>query len=398
MMRDTVTIMEYEASEPVPLGPADLAMIEALPRDRIVAQPTARLGVFTLRATSWVGAIELDSLRVRILPKVDDLQNVFMMFGAATGASEWSPRSAGYAPEELVEGIAELLLRTIDGATRRGLVHGYRVKEERLPTLRGRLQIAKIASRPWDLLPIPSLFDDFTGDVPENRVLRAAVSQVRRWLVSPQARRLAAELDNRFIDVGLPADALLEADLVRESPLNEHYRPALALARFVLESLGVSHTGGRVEAASFLVDMNLLYEQWIGAELFARLWPEIDVAEQDNVLLSRRPSVPMRPDLVFRTRGRPVLVGDVKYKLTATGVARNADYYQLLAYATALELPRGILVYCQAAEALEREIVVNGGGQRLTVVPLGLGGTWEQISTRLDRLARSVLALSIDST
>jgi 5-methylcytosine-specific restriction enzyme subunit McrC len=87
----------------------------------------------------------------------------------------------------------------------------------------------------------------------------------------------------------------------------------------------------------------------------------------------------------------------VKYKLTATGIARNADYYQLLAYATALKLPRGILVYCQAAEALEREIVVNGGGQRLTVVPLGLGGTWEQIGVRLDRLARSVLALSIGS-
>lgn len=393
-MTDTVTIAEYGLSRPVALNSSDLAMLQGIPAERLWPIPTTQTGMFTFRASSWVGVVQLDSVRVRIMPKVDELRNVLMMFGAAAGITEWSPRAANFAEGDLVEGVAELLLRTIDQATRRGLLHGYRTQEERLPVLRGRLLIAELASRPWEPWPAPCRYDEFTADVPENRVLLAAVDVVRRWTVTPQVRRLAAELTARFEEVAPPEDPLLEADLVLESPLNAHYQPALALAGLVLEGFGVTHAAGSATAVSFLVDMNVLFERWIGTELTSRLWPLLDVAEQATVPLSRRPSVPMRPDLLFRAEGRPTLVGDVKYKVTGSGIARNADYYQLLAYVTALELPRGILIYCQADEAPEREITVLGGGQTIICHRLSLGGTWEDVGVALDRLAHSVRGLA----
>ena len=67
-------------------------------------------------------------------------------------------------------------------------------------------------------------------------------------------------------------------------------------------------------------------------------------------------------------------MADVKYKLTGGGLARTEDYYQLLAYTTAMRLPQGLLIYCRADDAPERVITVVGGGQRLHTHPVDLGG------------------------
>lgn len=395
MTRRSVRLLEYGTSEPVQLTGDDLRVLQTVPRDRLLATPTTEPGRFTLRASSWVGTVELDTVRVRVMPKVDDLRNVLGMFASVAGLADWSVRaSSDYADADVVEGIAELVLRTIDQATRRGLVHGYRPRIERLPVLRGRLLVAELAARPWDPWPAPCAYDDFTADVAENRVLLAAVKAVRGWRLPPEVRRLSAELMSRFEEVSGASDPWTEAESIRESPLNEHYMPALRLAAIVLEGAGVAHGAGDREAVSFLVDMNNLYERWIGAELATRLWPSLQVLEQRWVALSRRPTVSMQPDLLFREGGRDVLVGDVKYKLTGSGLARNEDYYQLLAYTTALSLPKGILVYCQADDAPARHVTVVGGGQELVCFPLGLGGPWEDVGERLDELAVFVQQLS----
>ncbi len=74
----------------------------------------------------------------------------------------------------------------------------------------------------------------------------------------------------------------------------------------------------------------------------------------------------MYPDLELWAGDELVYVGDVKYKLTRSGLARNTDYYQLLAYATALGLSEGLLIYCQADGSLpDREISVRHVGTSL---------------------------------
>lgn len=392
MAERVIELEEYKTSSPVQLDQADLAVLAALPYERVQVSPTT-MGWFTIRATSWVGALVLPSVTIRIRPKVDDLTNFLGMLAAGSGLPNWSAAAVGYAEDDLVEGIAELTLRTIDEATRRGLLHGYKTCQDRLPVLRGRLQVSVLASRPWDVWPAPCEYDEFTADIAENRVLLACVRLIRRWAAGPAARRLAGEIMSRLGEVSEPEAPLVEADLIQESPLNEHYRPALAFARIILEGHGVSHNTGAAAGHAFLLDMNKLYERWIGAELQARLWPAIGVEEQRNVALVRKPSVTMAPDLMF-TRGRSdVLVGDVKYKLTGSGLARGSDYYQLLAYLTALKLKRGILIYCQAADAPPRTVTIEGSLHQITCYPLPLKGGPDDLDRALDELTATVLDL-----
>jgi 5-methylcytosine-specific restriction enzyme subunit McrC len=389
-----VTLREYETSDhPVTLDAAAVTVLRSLPSGRLEISPSDEPGAFFLRATSWVGAVVLPQLTIHVLPKVKDLRTVLTMFTSGTGLVDWRTDTTTYRPSDLVDGVAELALRAINAATRRGLVHGYRAAQERVPVIRGRLDVQQLAARPWDAWPVPCRFDDFTPDVSENRVLLAAVRQIARWPVGPVLRRMASELLQRLQGVGDSSAALAECDLIQHTPANEHYQPSLALARLVLEGFGLTQAVGGLSAQTFLVDMNKLFEKWIGDELSARLWPSLQVVEQSHVRLSISPRVTMTPDLVFRRGKATVFVADVKYKLTGGGLARTDDYYQLLAYTTAMRLPRGLLIYCRADTAPERVIRVVGGDQRLHTHPVDLSGSPSSVTRALDALAASIFRL-----
>ena len=85
-------------------------------------------------------------------------------------------------------------------------------------------------------------------------------------------------------------------------------------------------------------------------------------------------------------------VGDVKYKNATGDRIPNADLYQMLAYATALDLPGGLLIYAQG-EAEAATYCVRHGGRRLETVALDLAGTLEDTLAGVREIARKVAAL-----
>jgi 5-methylcytosine-specific restriction enzyme subunit McrC len=107
--------------------------------------------------------------------------------------------------------------------------------------------------------------------------------------------------------------------------------------------------------------------------------------------------VPMRPDLLFTRDGRTVYVGDIKYKLSTTGIARNSDYYQLLAYTTALDLNQGVLIYClDGGEQPPRGVTVRYVGTELISYLLDVSGPVGAIERSMRDLAAFVTAHSAD--
>ena len=85
-------------------------------------------------------------------------------------------------------------------------------------------------------------------------------------------------------------------------------------------------------------------------------------------------------------------VGDAKYKRIGDGAVPNADVYQILAYATALDLPGGLLVYAKG-EADHADYEVVHSCKRLEVTTIDLAGSISEILTTVDRLAQRVRSL-----
>ncbi|GAA3893125.1 hypothetical protein GCM10022243_67640 [Saccharothrix violaceirubra] len=106
-------------------------------------------------------------------------------------------------------------------------------------------------------------------------------------------------------------------------------------------------------------------------------------------LLDAERGIAMAPDVVHLVDEIPRIVVDAKYKLaTGTGRYPNADHYQALAYATALEVAHTWLVYAGTAELARTHHVLNSP-VTITTYALDLDVEPPELLAQVQRLADS---------
>jgi 5-methylcytosine-specific restriction enzyme subunit McrC len=104
----------------------------------------------------------------------------------------------------------------------------------------------------------------------------------------------------------------------------------------------------------------------------------------------------MAPDLVVRRGTEVVLVGDAKYSMGADGYLVSRDYVDLVAYTTAMGLPTGLLVHCNATRSPQSEMVIRNAGTRILCRPIRLDGSYAAVCASLDAVADLVRELADD--
>lgn len=302
----------------------------------------------------------------------------------------WRDEAALFGTDRnLLPAVASFFDRTLERTLTTGLLRSYRAEQDRLVALRGRIDLAGQLRQPGMESPMACMFEEYTADIFENRYLKCAVRRLLRVPRVPvMARRgllrKLARLEE-VADVEVDPDAL---DRMHFTRLNRHYRPALRLARLVLKNLSLTDREGSALATSFMIDMNDLFQRFLADRLRRALHGTLHVVDEPGTYLDVERHVRMYPDLVFTESGRTVYVGDAKYKLSGSGLARNPDYYQLVAYTTALSLPEGILIYCQAdGEEPARTITTAKAGKRLVTYRLNLAGPPQTVESSVVRLA-----------
>ncbi len=349
---------------------------------------------YVLRPGSTVGAVEVGGLSVRIEPKIG-IPQLLSLACYATGKVRLHESNFDFLKKEaLPDALALALVSAARRAFARGLLHGYRTEEEALYTVRGRIRFDDQVRRRFGFpLPVEVRYDEFTDDILANRLVKAAVIRLGGMrLRSPDAQRglgwVAAMLDNVSYEEFLRNDV----PPVKFDRLNAHYEQVVALARLVLRHGAFEAYRGKVRASGFLMDMNKVFQEFVTVALREELKvPEHLFGERNVGTLDEDRRIRLKPDLVWRESRSCVFVGDAKYK-RIDGNIPNADLYQLLAYATALDLPGGLLIYAQG----EREpgaYTVRHSGKRLEVAALDLSGTLEQVLERVKELADKVSAL-----
>ena len=396
-----VDLREYERSGPHPLSAAERdALRKALPS--LTIEPvTDGEGVYSLTPGSTVGAVEIGGLSVLIKPKIP-IPQLLSLVCYAMSRFRPHPGLFDFPPEYALPDVLALALGS--AATRafsRGLLHGYRTEEEALHTVRGRIMFAEQLRRRYGVaLPVEVRYDEFTDDIPANRLVKAAAYRLGgmrlRW---PAARTglgwVAAMLDNVSL-MEFPPNAVPE---VRFDRLNEHYREVIALSRLVLRHSAFESGRGQVRASGFLMDMNVVFQELVTVALREalgvserELCSDKDLTGRRRVYLDRANDVQLEPDLSWWDGDVCLFVGDAKYKRIRDQRVPNADVYQLLAYVTALDLPGGMLVYAEG-EADTATYRVRHSGKRLEVTALDLSGTLDDVLRRVDHIAGTVRAL-----
>lgn len=347
-----------------------------------------------------VGAVQIDDLLVEVRPKdkVPIAQLLFLLGYA---------HDPGFRPEnvdatetaDLWSVFGETLARLAERATQRGVLQGYVTLEETLRTVRGRIRMSdQLTQRPGQSFPIEVTHDDFTIDIVENRILRAAA---RRMLAVPripaEIRRRLMHLDHRLADVAVLTNT-------RHSPswtpgrMNQKYLPALRIAEIILRNMVAETAPGRFSVASFAVDMARVFEDFTTTALTEALhrYPGRTTAQYschlDGPRTDGAPRIVMRPDILHHIEDRPALIFDAKYKAATTGGSyANADYYQMLAYSTVLGCIPAWLLY--AGPGLPRSRKVIGATIFITEYPIDIGRPPRELLARFDALVGSAMAM-----
>jgi len=388
-----ILLREYEQTDAV-LPDSVVSDLVVAAGERLSVKATSVPGTVRIGASSYVGTVVTPDIEVRVRPKVA-LENLFLMLDVGLPPEAWRAETVLFGTDrDLLPAVGSFFSRTLERTVAGGLLRSYRAENDRLVALRGRIDLPAQLRQPGIESPIACVFEEYTADIIENRYLKSAVRRLLRApRVSGVARRGLLQQLARFEQV---ADVTVEPDApdrMHFTRINRHYVPSLRLARIVLENLTLTDRQGFAPATSFMLDMNDLFQRFLADRLRRTLHGTLRVVEEPKTHLDLDRQVRMYPDLVFTRSGRTVYVGDAKYKLSDSGLARNADYYQLLAYTTALGLPEGILVYCQADDQEPaRVITTTGEGKRLVTYRLDLSGTPQAVEASVVTLGSAILA------
>ena len=387
-----ITLQEYLPSGPTRLSAAELRTLSDSGLS-VNSAPTGDAdGEYILTPGSTVGAVEVGGLSVLIEPKIGIGQLLSL---ACYAISKYKPQPELFDyPREyaLPDVLALALASAARQAFSRGLLHGYRVEEESLYTVRGCIMVAEQLRRRFSIpLPVEVRYDEFTNDIPANQLVRAAVYRLgRMWLRSQAARKQLGRIAGMLENVSPVDYSPGNVPEVRFDRLNEHYRGVVSLSRLILQHGAFESSRGEVRASGFLMDMNVVFQEFVTVALREALGVSATALKERPIpTLDVGSKISLRPDLVWRDGGRDIFVGDAKYKKTAGDAVPNADLYQLLAYTTALDLPGGLLIYAEG-ETDTATYEVRHSGKRLEVTALDLSGTLDDVLRQVGELVDGI--------
>jgi 5-methylcytosine-specific restriction enzyme subunit McrC len=328
-----------------------------------------------LASRGWVGYIPLsDDLHLFLSPKVK-LHNLFRMLEYAYDLQSFHLLDDLMDCQSLNEFYTELatvLARRVLDRARRGVYRAYVPRTERLPFVRGQLDLAALAQKPWD----PALrcnYQEHTVDIEDNQILAWTLSVIARGgRCEPRALPTIRQAYRALQGVTTLRPFRPEACIDRlYNRLNDNYQPMHALCRFFLEQTGPTHKQGDRTMLPFLVNMALLYERFVARWLQAHLPDRYRLRLQENVRLEDT-DLRVKIDLVLYSREQeaPLCVMDTKYKLPDK--KSLSDLHQIVSYATAKDCQEALLIY-----PAEQDLPLNtfwGSHVRVRSATFAVGG------------------------
>jgi 5-methylcytosine-specific restriction enzyme subunit McrC len=247
---------------------------------------------------------------------------------------------------DFYEQLANILAKRVLDRARQGYYRAYLAESDRLPYLRGRLEVGHWLRKPGQV-ELQCHYEEHTADVADNQILAWTLQRIARSglcteRVLPTIRRAYRTLQGLVTPAPFDPEACVGRLYHR---LNDDYRPLHALCRFFLEQSGPGYQLGDRTMLPFLVDMARLYERFVAEWLKLHLPDNFRLKVRERVDISRTNTLHFEIDLVLyeAESGLARYVLDTKYK-TSAGPA-PADIHQMISYAHTKNCPEAILIY-----------------------------------------------------
>lgn len=348
------------------IHPADQSIIAQLQMSDRIEIDELKNGI-RVKAKSWVGVIHFQDFEIQIVPKLaGENLGLVNMLTYTTGLNALKRYDSQRYLETLQQGslfdlIVWLFCDACEVILAGGLLFDYERQEDSLINLRGRLLIDKQYRRRFGQIDhLECRFDEHSSNILENQLLALGLFMAGRLtqdeLIRSRARRLwaifseACKIDQ--VDINAARTEIFY------NRLNVHYKNAHHLAWMIIDGLGVEDLfkSNRIPSFAFLLDMNILFEQFLHKYLVQVLSKsDLNVAYQRHdrsiiwdIFRNRSYSQVIPDFLVSSSNSSKRLAVDAKYKIYDDRKVDPGDIAQIFLYAYAYDhslQPTALLIY-----------------------------------------------------
>ncbi|AFQ49460.1 5-methylcytosine restriction system specificity protein McrC [Burkholderia cepacia] len=338
-------------------------------------------------AGGYVGIIPVnDRLVLDVRPKVplDNLERIIRLSNHAPyelSGLERSYASHNEATAPIEDFLIDSFLDKVDAIHESGMLRAYLRREAEGDFPKGRLNMGRtISLQARGTRKVAFGWSERGIDTPQNRLIKLAL--LRAIGADSAARskrrkaRLALHLEYLEQVAECEATDILEHRLITDldtvPDTRDYYRPAMALAKLILQGGGLdfSASGTDVFANSLLLDLDVAFEGYVRFVLqdlnattanYRVFDGNVAAGEGRKKELLKRTDFPEQiertidatPDVVIEMYAPPRLpaniVLDMKYKETKT-VAERSDLNQLIAYAASYASDAAVFVFPSRSE------------------------------------------------
>lgn len=354
-----------------------------------------------VEARQYVGVVQIDpSFSIQILPKMSassdkdtaceqSVQNLLFMLNYCGKllSSHTNTSSLKTFKGDFFEILIYLFATTLIEETRNSLHHEYVSEEQNLPYLRGKLLVKEhILANSITQSRFYLQTDEFTPDNPLNQVFACVTRNLLDSTSHPVNKHLLSQLSLMLNDVTPKVMHLQDAERIHPNRLSKRFTPALELAKLFLSGRSLMLKTDRFASSTFLIDMNVLFEDFVTTMLKKAIGQDTIVHTQGpkQYLIARQavnkhekeqPAFMMKPDISLAYRATPNSIHhiiDTKYKILDSeqqklGVSQT-DIYQMYAYAKRYSATHVTLLYpLRNEQSVEERTFITDDGCHINI-------------------------------
>jgi 5-methylcytosine-specific restriction enzyme subunit McrC len=304
--------------------------------------------------------------------------------------------------DELPDLVAELLCCKVEERLKRNLSSGYRLRNEVLTRVRGRINVLEtVGSLLVERGQVACRFEELTIDTPRNRLVRSSLETLSRIVRRPDLRHrcwsLARDLASLGVAHGKPSRTQISADQIGRHDAADRFLVALAHLACDLalpteeagteplfapdrEIAWVRRLFERAVGGFYDVVLTQAQYSWTVAKSRPLEWP---IDEQTDGLRAILPRMVTDIVLDHPSTGRRIIV-DTKFNEILTRgwyrdeTLRSVHLYQIYAYLRSqcgrgdkrADQAEGLLLHPSIGEPVDEAVIIQGHLIRFSTVDL----------------------------
>ncbi len=316
-------------------------------------------------------------------------------------------RIAGEDFDNIYDLFAEILYKGLSYLVKQGLHKEYVVKEEVLPTLKGKLDLSgTIRERIAQRNRLACEYDDLTVNNMFNQIIKSTITLlIKQKEVNAKRRKSLRTLLLYLDDVDVtPLNSIYWTCLIYDRNTRT-YQMLHSLCYFLVKDILLSTEKGGTQMAQFTDEhMNLLFQRFV-LEYYKKHHPELkpsakqikwNFSENSNQCSSSLLPI-MQSDITMTVNGRTLIVDTKYYRKNllehfGKSIINSPNFYQLHTYVMNEDVGHvgivdGMLLYAQTtADTQPNEDFATREGNRLMVRTLDLNQDFEVIKRQLENL------------